>query len=65
MFIPSVLVTVRDVNKRKSRAKFIHPIQIRESFSKITNKFTIKIATAFAVAFFIVISMVVSISKDK
>ena len=61
MFIPSVLVTVRDVNKRKSRAKFIHPIQIWECFSKITNKFTIKIATAFAVAFFMVISTVVSI----
>ena len=65
MFIPSVLVTVRDVNKRKSRAKFIHPIQIREGFSKITNKFTIKIATAFAVAFFIVKSMLLIISKHK
>ena len=50
---------------KKNSSSLSHPIQIREGFSKITNKFTIKIATAFAVAFFIVKSMLLIISKHK
>ena len=49
------------VSHKKTTFFIIHPIQIWECFSKITNQFTIKIATAFAVAFFMVISTVVSI----
>lgn len=41
MFIPSVLVTVRDVNKRKSRAKFISSAFLDELRGHIEMKYSV------------------------